>query len=87
MGTIGTPFSKTVERESTVEPDLHSQHPRFLRLFGGAFYYGRTPDELAKNGFGMGQRRHSSAGPEQLMCNSRKSFCACFRSVAHSRGR
>jgi hypothetical protein len=86
-GTIGTPFSKTVERESTVEPDLHSQPPRFLRLFGGAFYYGRTLDELAKNGFGMGQRRHSSAGPEQLICNSRRSFCAFFHWLARRCGR
>jgi hypothetical protein len=26
-------------------------------------------DELAKNGFRIGERRHSSAGSERLICN------------------
>jgi hypothetical protein len=31
--------------------------------------HGQTLDELAKNGFRMGKRRHSSVGSEQLICN------------------
>jgi hypothetical protein len=46
----------------------------------------RTLDQPAENGFCMG-----SAGiaqlVEQLICNSRQSFCACFHSVAQHRGR
>jgi len=42
----------------------------------------RTLDELAKRGFRMAERRHSSVGREQLICNCLTSFCAVFRGLA-----
>jgi hypothetical protein len=52
-------------------------------LFGSR----RTLDELAKHGFRMWERRHSSVGSERLICNSRKSFCARFHWLAYGCGR
>jgi hypothetical protein len=44
-------------------------------------------DELLMNllkRFSYGKRRHSSVGPERLICNCLMTFCAAFRDVAQS---